>query len=410
MRKPVLWTIVVTTLIGLAAIVAHGIIVPKALWADRLALLTQELPGYNATADRVVLALSSQPALMVSGLTLTNPATGERWSVGLLRIDLDGWQSLNPKASATVTAITVKGLSLQWAAGQACESPLSCLPPLLSAVARHAASHGTWAGLPQPTFRQLARVELNQTQLNLGLGAWQGTTTVDEWVLDLPTEGQSGHWRTGWRLQGQWGGAPVELTGRQQASIRLLQPQEGPWTLELADLNTDASGTLLTHPWTFSLAGKQVLLTPARGTAGGLPILRATGQNLRAYLRRDDAPDEHQAAWSSQSFQGGFPLQPWHFRGAEWTYTHEEADAWSFNLKWDPASTQLDLEPETVEGSEAKPVTPQRRSTDCSNLDMAKAMRPSLQAVWAWVNGWFELSDEVNPSTPATRLCLQATL
>lgn len=158
----------------------------------------------------------------------------------------------------------------------------------------------------------------------------------------------------------------------------LLQADDSSWQLQ--GVESEFTGRFAGYPW--SLTGAiEALRSSDAGNATELSM-----SHLRLYAKRDDDPDEHQAVFSVISSQfhpaDGRSL----LRFAEWTYTHEKAEAWSFHAELDAALGRLKLLPATIPGSEAIPAQVLSVSVRC---------RESRQPVWVWHEGWFFWAEEL---------------
>jgi hypothetical protein len=136
--------------------------------------------------------------------------------------------------------------------------------------------------------------------------------------------------------------------------------------VSLKQLKVDIDGQWNGYPWTGSAEQDLLVLRLEQTNNGeGAPFIKLNGENLRTYVRRDDLPETHQAAFSAQQFEGGLPAQNWTLIKAEWTYTHEDAQAWTFNMHYTASEGLLELQPETIQGSEGIPAEAQARELNC---------------------------------------------
>ncbi|MCQ8897421.1 hypothetical protein NQT62_13345 [Limnobacter humi] len=411
---------ILTAIVGLVGLLytlaTHGLAVPRGLWAHHLAALQQQFPNRNTQIDRVVLAFGRHPQLILSGLSQHNVRTGEQLRVAVVRLELEDYGFLQGEAPR-VTSITVKGLdSLVNTPGDCLSSLRTCMPtiPLEWVNYWHQADQTRLGNWPKPV--------LNIQQLRIDKAQWHASgksmaqAQLDDFRYNTGSSNEPETLALAWRFSANNGTkAYVAL----QASPARYESADGTVAWSLRNLHTEFNGQWQGFPWTGTLAQEQLLLSAAQAGEHntGAPIVRLSGQKLRFYLRRDDDPDTHQAAFSAGDFSGGLPLQRWSFRQAEWTFTHQDAQAWTFNLQFNPATQRLQVEPVAIEGSEGLPAPAHVRGPDCSQLAFAKSMRPDSAAIWQWQQSWFHVEDvgEGPASTAAAhsdglRLCLQPTL
>ncbi|HEY1057354.1 MAG TPA: hypothetical protein VGE55_01335 [Limnobacter sp.] len=411
---------ILATIVGLVGflyiLLTHGIVVPRSVWESHLLALQQQFPNGRTQLDRVVLALGQRPQLLLTGFSQSKPDTGEQLSVALARLELSDYGFLRGE-TPIITGITLKGIDSQVQAHSKCTaSVLSCAPSIPMEWVRYwnDASHTQLGKSPKPTFN-LENLRIEKAQWH-ALGEADMQAQLDDFRFNSGSIDEPATLSLAWRMSANNGTkAYVAL----QASPARYESADGSVTWSLKNLHTEFNGQWQGFPWTGTLAQQQLLVSLAQAGEHntGAPIVRVSGQQLRIYLRRDDDPDIHQAAFSAGEFSGGLPMQRWSFRQAEWTFTHQDAQAWTFNLQFNPATQRMQVEPATIEGSEGLPAPAHVRGPDCSQLAVAKSMRPDSTAIWQWQQSWFNILDVTEIQTkPATadnqglRLCLQPTL
>lgn len=182
------------------------------------------------------------------------------------------------------------------------------------------------------------------------------------------------------------------------------QTEAGPMReVSLKQLKVDIDGQWNGFPWTGSAEQDLLVLRLAQTNNGeGAPFIKLNGENLRTYVRRDDLPETHQAAFSAQQFEGGLPAQNWTLNKAEWTYTHEDAQAWTFNMNYTASEGLLELQPETIRGSEGIPAEAQVRELNC---DADETAIREDKPYWAWQEGWFRVLNQHPQENSSLVLC-----
>lgn len=373
-------------LVVVYAIISHGIIVPRVLWEKHLNAFQAQHPDRNIEVERVVLGLSANPRLLLSGVSVRNPQNGESIEIGLVRMGLNLSDSLDSDL-LVVESLGIKGMRINKPTQLPCTTEFAtCMPKLPLELLRSGS-----------VFQfNIDALDIEKAQLVV-----RNSTTVElSSVIDeLSYSKQAQSMSLGWRLNHS-SGLESYVAMKAKPTQRTVDGKTG---IELLDLNVEFKGKWAGFPWTGTFAQSRLLLH-------GTPIVNVAGENMRMYVRRDDAPDTHQAAFSAKTIQGGLPMQAWKFEAAEWTFTHKDALAWTFDLDWNPAEQLAHITPATIAGSEGIPATAHVRKPDCNNLPVAMAMRPSLSPVWAWSQGWFRLLDLPPTQDAAVVLCLQATL
>ena len=76
--------------LGFALVVfSHGVVVPRFLWEPRLQSLKNQYPDQRIDVNRVVLALSLNPQLIITEIEIDDPARGENVQLALLRLGMN---------------------------------------------------------------------------------------------------------------------------------------------------------------------------------------------------------------------------------------------------------------------------------------------------------------------------------
>lgn len=391
MTKRLIAPFVLLCVLALIWLLSHGVPLPRFVWEPQLAALSQQFPGIEVSAKRVVLAISARPSVMVSELQVQHVGFRENLQIALFRSEFSLLDSLNT-GRLQLDGLRIKGLELRATKqGNCLEVDLACLPKLplgLLAVALETnrskdAGFFTPAVVPgQITIEQA----LFTVQNPVAGETLEGR--IDRFNFSLPKGQGLGDLELAYRLRAE---APqanrrdrAELAAR--AKTRLHADYPG---LALLDLSIDASANWAGFPWTAHAAHDALVLSPAVTSAdgaGGPPTLRVETSNFRSYVRRDDAPETHQAAFSARHAFGGLPGQNWHLTEAEWTFTHEDANAWTFNAHWDRQRELISIEPARIAGSEGIPAQRQERVLNCEPGGVA-ATKP----YWLWRDGWFRV-------------------
>ncbi|HEX4916955.1 MAG TPA: hypothetical protein VFV43_03560 [Limnobacter sp.] len=386
MPKAFKWSATALVLVVLVGVVSHGVVVPRFLWESKLKSLASQFPNQTIDVQRVVLALSLNPTLMVSGLSVQHPAQQESLDIGLLRLDFHGIESIR-LGRLQLQHLGFKGIRSQAQHENDCLStPLSCLPRL------------PFMMVAQVVQAQMAprSVEIEQAEFRVENPATQQILLgrIDHASHALHHRNQPDGFSLGWRLQVQAPGVNNAIT------VAIKAAPKGSSLFN--DIQVQLDGQWGGFPWTGSLEQDQLALELAQAGGQGAPIIKLKGKNLRAYLRRDDAPETHQAAFSARLLEGGLPAQPWRMQQAEWTYTHEDAQAWTFNLAYEPATQRLEIQPARITGSEGLPADAQTRLLNCEQATLPAVNNKPL---WAWQNGWFRVYKEAPKGTAALVLC-----
>lgn len=397
MSKALKWSILALVLVVLAAILSHGVVLPRFVWQPQLQRLAQTYPGVEMDAQRVVVALSHKPALLVSGLAIRHHPRQEQLQIGLLRLRFNAVKSLTT-GRLQLEQVGVKSLYSQANTQSDClETPLACMPRLPLALLGPIAfgdlhqQASFWS--PQWAVKRLnieqAEFEINNPDLQQNL-----LGKIDQAAYTLGATAHTNNLNVGWRLD-------VKAPGLHNAiTVAFKATPVAP--LHFENLQLDLDGTWATYPWTASAAQDHLHLKFEQANGGtGAPLVQVAGGNLRTYIRRNDAPETHQAAFSAQTLRGGLPAQPWAFEQAEWTYTHEDAQAWTFNLNYQPELGRIAISPTTIEGSEGLPAEAQVRELNCGPQANIRPDKPH----WAWHDGWFRLGTEAMGSEGAWVLC-----
>ena len=161
--------------------------------------------------------------------------------------------------------------------------------------------------------------------------------------------------------------------------------------LHLQNMEISARGELLNYPWYATAAIDEINVSSYKAPSWQL-------QQFRAYLRREDAPEEHQAALSARGVTFEWADGRLNAKQAEWTYTHEQAEAWTFNATLDFALHRLNIRPATIQGSEAVLAQAQQWNLTCENIG-------SNSTAWFWESGWFDLKRKKDTRNAHALLC-----
>ncbi|MDX1668163.1 MAG: hypothetical protein R3194_01985, partial [Limnobacter sp.] len=359
MPRQIKWLLPIAALLGLGAILAHGVVVPQFIWQPTLKNLQAQYPDQQISVNRVVAGLSHRPHLLLAGVSVGSEKYSESMDIGLMRLEVDGWKSLQ-KGRLVIDTLAIKNLVADRTSSKDCnEQGVRCLP--LTPAGLVVATQNRIGSLPGKPSLELRDVELTQWQLQTQTLRGDTSLLVN---LDLFTflaeSGKEDTAKLAFRVV-----QPTE-PGIEQAPVNKMSlafsatPKllDEP-SLSLINLQGDVSGQWHGRPWTGSLASDIVRLNQQSGWT-------FQGNGLRAYLRRDDQPEIHQAAFSSLDFEGGLPLKPMIFRQSEWTFTAEQAQAWTFDLTLIPSLGLVDIQPAVIEGSEGEPAQAQSRILNCS--------------------------------------------
>lgn len=389
--------------LGLAMVVfSHGVVVPRFLWEERLQSVKNQYPDQRIDVNRVVLALSLNPQLIITEIEIDDPARGENVQLALLRLGMNALASIQ-QGRLQINSIVLKGLAVQSQKQVDCPSfSLDCMPVLPVALAARAwqstqvANPGFFT--PQLNLHKLeieqANFAVSNTQANQALSG-----KIEQLKFELGNAAAGGQFSLGWRLAIKTPETDNQLYIAMSAKPEGLQNGQ----VQLSQLKLDVDGKWDGFPWTGTAEQSRLVASIEQANGGkGAPFLKLSGENLRTYIRRDDLPETHQAAFSVQQFEGGLPAQNWIMNKAEWTYTHEDAQAWTFNMAYDASSRFLTISPETIEGSEGMPAELQTRELNCIADGRPRFLNDTF---WAWQAGWFRVSDELPADTSSVLLC-----
>lgn len=379
-------------LLGVAVVVfSHGVILPRFLWEPRLQSLQNQYPDQLINVKRVVVSLSLNPQLIITEIEIDDPARGENVQLSVLRLGMNAVPSIQ-QGRLQINSIVLKGLTVQSRKQADCSSfKLECTPVLPAALAARAWQSTQVANpgflTPQLDLHKLeveqASFEVSNAQANQQLSG-----KFEQLKFDLGSSTDEAQFSLGWRIAVKTPDTDNQLYIAISARPEMVQHSQ----LQLTNLKLDIDGKWDGFPWTGTAEqGKLMLGIEQANNGQGAPFLKLSGENLRTYIRRDDLPETHQAAFSTQQFEGGLPAQNWVLNKAEWTYTHEDAQAWTFNMAYDAPSRVLTLSPETIEGSEGIPADPQTREMNCKGDNTAVLPNSTY---WAWQEGWFRVLDQ----------------
>lgn len=395
--KKALW---LALLLIAGLVIQHGVPLPRWVWQPVLSQLQAQLPHHSLDVARVVVGLSHNPRVLLTGLSLQSRNKADSLQLDLVKVV---WRLQLNSASSPIWVlddVTIKGLhSTKQLPDESESSPftslhlhnLSVLSALRLAFPNALQTAGsqppnwdvrqsdwTWTQKGQATYRFEIEKALwpspdAQTSTNRPLAAfkWMDLTQSDQTVY----------------------------VSAQAESASPPHNVQSDFSAKLTKIQLDITANWNKLPWVANVAVGQLLLQqPANSLT-----LKLVASELRSYVRRDDEPDTHQAALSAQLLEGGLPKQDWTAKGAEWTYTHEDAQAWTFDANWRWDKQQLQIVPATLPGSEALPAEGQLRSPLC--------LGQQPQALWFWQNNWFrnqKLAQTPRPPEWSLALCTQA--
>lgn len=212
---------------------------------------------------------------------------------------------------------------------------------------------------------ELKNVELNFSEPDL----LNGKLVIDQMRLDLQGL-EASHMGARWFSYAQPQGAPPTI----EASGLIHAPRGNDQHWQLNQIAGDLKGSLGDYPWT-------IRTTIDEGTLIGGVRLGFKLSNLRGYIRRNDAPDEHQATVSAAQLHWGLADGRAQFVNGIWTYTDHHATAWKFDAAVDMATRTFVVRAKEMDGSEAE-------STTLANWQLPCHM--PRNGGWIWRKGWFE--------------------
>jgi hypothetical protein len=388
--------------ISLVFILAHGVIVPRLFWEHRLEAIRNQYPDQTIQVKRVVLALSLRPQLIVSEIKIDDPTRKESMQLALVRLGMDAVESAK-QGRVLIDSIALKGLVVRAEKEADCaEVNLDCTPVLPVALAARAWQSTQVAnpGFLTPEIN-LKTLELEQAQFIASNTTAQQEISgkLEQFKFQLGNTPENNLFSLGWQVTVKNPQENNQLYIAMNAKTQAGAKHE----VVLTQLKVDVSGKWNGFPWTGTAEQDLLALRIAQANNGqGAPFLKLNGENLRTYVRRDDLPETHQAAFSAQEFTGGLPAQDWALNKAEWTYTHEDAQAWTFNMNYAAAERLLELNPETIEGSEGIPAEMQVREVNCTG-DATHIQNE--KAYWAWQEGWFRILNQHPQENSSLVLC-----
>jgi hypothetical protein len=402
MSKALKWSIFALILIAIGVVLSHGIIVPRFIWEPRLQAIQNQYPDQTIQAKRVVLALSLNPQLMISEIEIDAPSRQENVKLALLRVGVNAMDSIR-QGRLQIKAITVKGLAVTANKQADCGTiNLSCIPVLPVALAARG-----WAStqVANPGFftPELALEKLDIEQALFAVtnseAQQQVTGKIEQFKFQTGRSAEENQFSLGWQINIKTPQENNQLYIAMNAQTEVGVPRE----IALKTLTADIRGQWNGFPWTGTAEQDLLVLRLAQTNNGeGAPFIKLNGDNLRTYVRRDDLPETHQAAFSAQQFEGGLPAQNWTLNKAEWTYTHEDAQAWTFNMNYSAPEGLLELQPETIQGSEGIPAEAQARELNC---DVDETAIREDKPYWAWQEGWFRVLNQHPQDNSSLVLC-----
>lgn len=391
MSKALKLSIFTLALIGAGVVLSHGIIVPRFIWEPRLQAIQNQYPDQTIQAKRIVLAFSLNPQLMISEIEVDAPGRQENVRVGLVRFGVDALESIQ-QGRLQIKALTVKGLAVNANRQADCSNlTLTCVPVLPVALVARAWQSTQVAnpGFLTPELN-LEKLDIEQASFTVANSEAQQQITgkVEQLKFQTGRSAATNQFSLGWQINIKTPQENKQLYIAMNAQTEAGVPRE----IILKNLKVDVSGLWDSFPWTGTAEQDLLVLRIAQTNNGeGAPYLKLNGDNLRTYIRRDDLPETHQAAFSVQQFEGGLPAQDWALKKAEWTYTHEDAQAWTFNINYAASESLLEVQAETIEGSEGIPAEAQARELNCTaDETKTRESRP----YWAWQEGWFRVLGE----------------
>ncbi|HEX4855930.1 MAG TPA: hypothetical protein VFV28_03915, partial [Limnobacter sp.] len=296
-------------LVMIFVVVPHGVVVPRFLWEGRLQALQSQYPNEDIQAKRVVVALSLKPQLMVSEISIHNPARREKVELGLLKVGMDLVESVR-KGQLQVTAISLKGLNVQADTQQDCSSFNTRCFPVLPATLAARGFQGTQFANPGFFTPRLALHQLEIEQANFLVRnpdmQQEFSGKIEELKVQLGGTEADQQFSLGWRIGITSASADRPAIANQMyiavnAKPRFNQGNE----LQLNHLKVNVDGNWGGFPWTGTAEQDELRLKLEQANNGeGAPFLKLAGHNLRTYIRRDDLPETHQAAFSAQYLSG----------------------------------------------------------------------------------------------------------
>ena len=341
----------------LAVLLWHGVPLPQWLW--RPVLQSLELsPDYSVQIERVVVSVIPSPKIRFINTDITlKPEPTHHLRVAYTRVDLPWLQLFGHNESPL--NIVVKGAFIP--------------------MQQDAEGQWSWVNLLKSKndlsgTKRLKILTVSDSHIQIGANQLspqlQGELTIDQLFVD-PTGDMESSLGLRWQSPLETTPVTVQATTLVQSMVHHNNPY---WVLNR--IQSDIKGPWDGYPWLATLGMDQLWVSQ-------LAPLSASGSGFKSYLRRDDDPDQHQAALTVQQMSMVLPDGRLNLNHAEWTYTANDAQAWSFNAVLDGATHQLSFTPATIEGSESKPAPPSTWSVPCNGI-----ARTTGNA-WTWQNGWF---------------------
>lgn len=402
MSKALKWSILAFVIVLTGVIFSHGVVVPRFIWEPKLNSVRNQYPDQRIDVKRVVLALSLKPQLIISEIEVDDPTRKENLQLALIRLGMNAVESIK-QGRIQVESLTIKGLAARAEKEADCGQPsLSCTPVLPVALAARA-WQSTQVANPGFFTPELAlnSLELEQAQFTVNNTEAQQELSgkLEQFKFKVGNSAPDNQFNLGWRV-----GIKTPQENNELYIAMNAQTEAGPMReVSLKQLKVDIDGQWNGFPWTGSAEQDLLVLRLAQTNNGeGAPFIKLNGENLRTYVRRDDLPETHQAAFSAQQFEGGLPAQNWTLSKAEWTYTHEDAQAWTFNMNYAASEGLLELQPETIRGSEGIPAEAQVRELNC---DADETAIREDKPYWAWQEGWFRVLNQHPQENSSLVLC-----
>jgi hypothetical protein len=402
MSKALKLSILAFVIVLLGIMLSHGVVVPRFVWEPKLNSVRNQYPDQRIDVKRVVLALSLKPQLIISEIEIDDPTRKENLQLALIRLGMNAFESIK-QGRIQVESLSVKGLAVQAEKEADCtQINLDCTPVLPVALAARAWQSTQVAnpGFFTPNLN-LKKLELEQAQFTVRNTAAQQEINgkIEQLKFQLGSNSTENQFNLGWRL-----GIKTPQENNQLYLAMNAQTEAGAMReIILKKLKIDLDGQWNGFPWTGSAEQDFLALRILQANNGeGAPFIKLNGDNLRTYIRRDDLPETHQAAFSAQQFEGGLPAQDWSMNKAEWTYTHEDAQAWTFNMNYTASESLLELQPETIQGSEGIPAEAQVRELNC---EAGETKIREDKPYWAWQEGWFRVLNQHPLESSSLVLC-----
>ena len=223
----------------------------------------------------------------------------------------------------------------------------------------------------KPSRLPFQTLRLEQSQVKLQVRTLKGELQIDELLLD--TSGQ-----TNSHLGARWFSTPDTQPLTISGSGLFQQTDEGQgFAWQSKGNQFEIKGPADNYPWYATVGLAEASLSTTKPQ-------QLTGADLKIYVRRDDDPDTHQAAFSVKRGTMQLPQGLFELQDSEWTYTDHDAQSWSFNSTLDLAKGMVSVEPTVIAGSESVAAPKAKWSLNCG-----EGTKP-LSEAWRWEEGWFK--------------------